>query len=165
MRVATSAEHAVQNLSFPQSSVWNSPRRMCGNHGLGSSVITTIGRSPRCRAHRRNAECRDIHDDHNEREEIQAHHQSNGSVHCQDTNKPNKASLFDPNENWVADLEQADRNAENRQNVFESDENIRRHNSKRRPDQRAPKVGTVPPPVTKTFCQAADKLNEEQMHL
>src|SRR5262249_37734693 len=107
----------------------------------------------------------DIHDDHNEREKVQAHQQSNGGVHRQNTTKPNTARFFYPNENRVTDLEQTDRNSEHRQSVFESDENIGRNHRKRWPDQRAPKIRAVPPTVAKTFCQAADKVNIAEMHL
>jgi hypothetical protein len=53
-------------------------------------------------------ECGKIQYNHNESEEIQAHCQSNGDMHCQNANQPEKPSLFHPNKKWIADFDETD---------------------------------------------------------
>src|SRR4051812_44290153 len=80
------------------------------------------------------AKCRDIHDDHNKREKVQSHQQSYGRMHRQNTTEPNTARFFNPNKNRITDLEQTYRDSEHRQDVFESNKNIGRNETERRPD-------------------------------
>ena len=82
-----------------------------------------------------NAKCRQVHHNHDESEEVQPHHQSYGSMHHQNTTEPNPARPFQPNENWVTHLEQTNRNAEQRQSVFELNQKIGRDQVKWRADQ------------------------------
>jgi hypothetical protein len=54
------------------------------------------------------AERGQIQHNHNESKQIHSHRQSDGGVHCQNTNQPKESGLLDPNENRVTDLNQAD---------------------------------------------------------
>jgi len=54
------------------------------------------------------AERREIQYNHNKSKQIHSHRQSDCGVHCQNANQPKESGLLHPNENWVADLDQAD---------------------------------------------------------
>jgi hypothetical protein len=54
------------------------------------------------------AERSKIQYNHDEREKIHSHRQSDGDMHPQNANQPNEPGPFHPNENYVTNFEQAD---------------------------------------------------------
>ena len=46
--------------------------------------------------------------DHDEREKMQSHCQSDRDMHRQNANQPNEPGLFYPNEKWITQFDQAD---------------------------------------------------------
>jgi len=66
------------------------------------------------------AERGQIQYDHNESKQIQSDSQSDCGMHRQNANQPKKSGLRHPNENWITDFGQIDRNSEDAQGVFES---------------------------------------------
>ena len=111
------------------------------------------------------AERGQIQDNHNKSKQIHSHRQSDCDMHCQDANQPKESGLLHPNENWITDFDQTDRNSEDGQRVFESNENVGGNEIKRWPYQRSPEIGPIPPTATEKFCQASEKINEAQMQL
>jgi hypothetical protein len=73
---------------------------------------------------RPDAECRDVEYNHNESKKIHAHHQSDAHVHRYDACQPEEPRPPYPNENWIADFDQTDRNSEDRQRVFEVNKDL-----------------------------------------
>ncbi len=54
------------------------------------------------------AERGEIQYDHDEREEIHSHCQSDGDMHAHNANQPNEPGLFHPNENYITKFDQTD---------------------------------------------------------
>ena len=133
-------------------------KKLCG-------ILRTASGMPDERNSNTDAERGQIQYDHNESKQIQSHCQSDGGVHCQNANQPKEPGLLHPNENWITDFDQTDRNSEDGQRVFESNQNVGGNEIKRWPYQRSPEVGPVPPTAAEKFCQASEKINEAQVHL
>jgi hypothetical protein len=68
----------------------------------------TASRMPDQRNPSTDAEPSQIHYSHDKSKQIHSHQQSNCGVHRQNANQPKESGLLDPNENPIADLDQAD---------------------------------------------------------
>lgn len=112
-----------------------------------------------------NAERSQIQYNHNQSKQIQSHRQSNNDVHRQDAHQPKESGCLHPNEKWITDFDYTDRNSEEGQRVFESNQNVGGNEIKRWPYQRSPEIGPVPPTATEKFCQASEKIDKAQVDL
>ena len=133
-------------------------KKLCG-------ILRTASGMPDERNSNTDAERGQIQYDHNKSKQIHSHRQSDGGVHCQNANQPKESGLLHPNENWITDFDQTDRNSEDGQRVFESNQNVRGKKIKRWPYQRSPEIGPIPPTAAEKFCQASEKINEAQVYL
>jgi hypothetical protein len=71
-------------------------------------VPRTARRMPDQRNPNSDAERSQIQYGHDKSKQIHSHQQSDCGVHCQNANQPKESRLLDPNENRIADLDQAD---------------------------------------------------------
>ena len=153
---------------FATVNLWSATRRVTGR--VVSSKKTawnprTASGTPDERNSNTDGERGQIQYDHNESKQIQSDCQSDCGMHRQNANQPKKSGLLHPNENWITDFEQTDRNSEDGQRVFELNQNVGGNEIKRWPYQRSPEVGSVPPTTAEKFCQASEKINEAQVYL
>ena len=128
-------------------------------------IARTASGTPDERNSNTDRESGQIQYDHNESKQIQSDCQSDCGMHRQNANQPKKSGLLHPNKNWITNFEQTDRNSEDGQGVFESNQNVGGNEIKRWPYQRSPEVGPVPPAAAENFCQASEKINEAQVQL
>ena len=111
------------------------------------------------------AECRQIENDHDEREEIHPHREADPDVHCTNANQPNLSRLAVPNEKWISDFQETNKDSRDWEQIPPSHEYLGINNVKRRPYQCPPHIRTVPPPAPKAFRKAAKKIDHAQVEL
>jgi hypothetical protein len=97
------------------------------------------------------AECRDIKNDHYEREEIHSHGKADPGVHCTNTDQPNLSRLAAPDKSWISDFQQTNEDSRDGEEVLPSYEYLGIDDVERRADESAPYIRTVPPAAAKAF--------------
>src|SRR4030095_11903886 len=98
------------------------------------------------------AECRQIENDHDEREEMHPHREADPDVHCTNANQPNLSRLAVPNEKWISDLQETNKDSRDWEQVPPSHEYLGINNVKGRPYQCPPYIRTIPPSASETLC-------------
>src|SRR6266513_340136 len=86
-------------------------------------------------------------------------------MHHASAHLPDSSRSPVPNKNRVTDFEQANNDACNGEQIFQSDEYLRCNQVEWWPDERAPKIRTIPPAASQAFCYASKKINETEMNL
>jgi len=97
------------------------------------------------------AECRQVKNDHDEREEIHPHRKADPGMHCTNADQPNLSRLAVPDKKWISDCQQARKDSRDWEEVLPPNEYLRIDNVEGRADESAPYIGTIPPPGAEAF--------------
>ena len=105
-------------------------------------------------------ERRHVENDHDESKEVHSHHEPNPKVHSANANQPDHACLAIPNQKWIPDFQETNRDScdgEQRLPVYEY---LRIDHIERRADESAPHIRTIPPSAAEAFREATKKIDE-----
>src|SRR5438105_12370103 len=91
--------------------------------------------------------------------------ETESKVHEHDRNKPYMAHFGHPNAYRVGNFQDNDNDPRDREEIFESHENICRNNVERWTNKRPPEIDSVPPIPPEGFRESAKKISEAKMKL
>ena len=111
------------------------------------------------------SECRHIKNDHDEREEIHPHGETNPDVHRTNTDQPNLSCPVVPDKKWISDFQQTRKDSRDWEEVLPRNEYLRIDNVEGRADESAPHTRTIPPPAAQTFREATEEIDDAQVKL